>query len=34
MRRIGSLENQNFVDADYDLDECNEEIVEIFGVMS
>ena len=34
MRRIGSLEGQNLVDADYDIDECNNEIAEMFGVMS
>ena len=32
MRRIGSLEGQNLVDADYDIDECNDEIAEMFGV--
>ena len=30
--RIGSLEGQNFIDADYDIDECNDEIAEMFGV--
>ncbi len=30
-RRIGSLEGQNLVDADYDLDECNDEIAEMFS---
>ncbi len=34
MSRIGSLEGQNLVDADYDIDECNDEIAEMFGVMS
>ena len=32
MRRIGSLEGQNLIDADYDIDECNGEIAEMFGV--
>ncbi len=32
-RRIGSLEGQNLIDADYDIDECNREISEIFGVF-
>lgn len=31
-RRIGSLEGQDLVDADYDIDECNGEIAEMFGV--
>lgn len=31
-RRIGSLEGQDLIDADYDIDECNDEIIEIFGV--
>lgn len=31
-RRIGSLEGQNLIDADYDIDVCNEEIAEMFGV--
>lgn len=34
IRRIGSLEGQNLIDADYDIDECNDEIAEMFGVMS
>ena len=34
VRRIGSLEGQNLIDADYDIDECNDEIAEMFGVMS
>lgn len=34
IRRIGSLEGQNLIDADYDIDECNGEIAEMFGVMS
>jgi len=34
MRRIGSLEGQNLIDADYDIDECNDEIAEMFGVMN
>lgn len=33
-RRIGSLEGQNLIDADYDIDECNDEIAEMFGVVS
>lgn len=32
--RIGSLEGQDLIDADYDIDECNDEIAEMFGVMS
>ncbi|MCM1104414.1 MAG: hypothetical protein NC409_09945 [Clostridium sp.] len=31
-RRIGSLEGQNLIDADYDIDECNDEIAAMFGV--
>ncbi|MCM1387288.1 MAG: hypothetical protein NC231_08180 [Bacillus sp. (in: Bacteria)] len=31
IRRIGSLEGQNLIDADYDIDECNDEIAEMFG---
>ena len=31
-RRIGSLEGQNLIDADYDIDECNDEIAKMFGV--
>lgn len=31
-RRIGSLEGQDLIAADYDIDECNEEIAEMFGV--
>lgn len=34
IRRIGSLEGQNLIDADYDIDDCNDEIAEMFGVMS
>ena len=34
IRRIGSLEGQDLIDADYDIDECNDEIAEMFGVMS
>ena len=34
IRRIGSLEGQNLIDADYDIDECNDEIAEMFGVMN
>ena len=32
--RIGSLEGQDLIDADYDIDECNDEIAEMFGVKS
>jgi len=32
IRRIGSLEGQNLIDADYDIDDCNDEIAEMFGV--
>ncbi len=32
MRRIGSLEGQDLIDADYDIDACHDEIVEMFGV--
>ncbi|MDE6971518.1 MAG: hypothetical protein K2P07_09280 [Lachnospiraceae bacterium] len=32
MRRIGSLEGQDLIDADYDIDDCNDEIAEMFGV--
>lgn len=31
IRRIGSLEGQDLIDADYDIDECNDEIVRMFG---
>lgn len=31
-RRIGSLEGQDLIDADYDIDGCNDEIAEMFGV--
>ena len=31
-RRIGSLEGQNLIDADYDIDMCNSEIADMFGV--
>ena len=34
IRRIGSLEGQDLIDADYDIDECNDEIAEMFGVMN
>lgn len=33
IRRIGSLEGQDLIDADYDIDECNNEIAEMFGVL-
>ncbi|MCI8854141.1 MAG: hypothetical protein HFI31_06310 [Lachnospiraceae bacterium] len=29
-RRIGSLEGLNLIDADYDIDECNDEIARMF----
>ena len=32
IRRIGSLEGQDLIDEDYDIDECNDEIAEMFGV--
>ncbi len=32
IHRIGSLEGQDLIDADYDIDECNGEIAEMFGV--
>lgn len=32
IHRIGSLKGQNLIDADYDIDECNDEIAEMFGV--
>ncbi len=32
IHRIGSLEGQDLIDADYDTDECNGEIAEMFGV--
>ena len=32
IRRIGSLEGQDLIDVDYDIDECNDEIAEMFGV--
>lgn len=34
VRRIGSLEGQNLIDEGYDIDECNNEVAEMFGVMS
>lgn len=33
VRRIGSLEGQNLIDEDYDIDECNDVIAEMFGVF-
>ena len=33
IRRIGSLEGQDLIDMDYDIDECNNEITEMFGVF-
>ncbi len=32
IRRLGSLEGQNLVASGYDIDECNDEIAEMFGV--
>ncbi len=32
IHRIGSLEGQDLIDADYDIDDCNGEIAEMFGV--
>ena len=32
VRRIGSLEGQDLTDADYDIDECNDEIAKMYGV--
>ena len=32
IHRIGSLEGQDLIDADYDIDECNDEIAKMFGV--
>lgn len=31
-RRIGSLEGQDLIDSDYDIDGCNDEVAEMFGV--
>ena len=31
-RKSGSLEGQDLTDADYDIDECNDEIAEMYGV--
>lgn len=33
VRRIGSLEGQDCIAADYDIDECNEEIVKMFEYL-
>ena len=33
-RRIGSLEGQDLIDADYDIDECNGEIAEMLGMKA
>ena len=33
IRKIGSLEGQDLIDEDYDIDECNDEIAEMFGVQ-
>ena len=32
IRRIGSLEGQDLVDVNYDIDECNDEIAEMFDL--
>ncbi len=32
IHRLGSLEGLDLIDADYDIDECNNEIAEMFGV--
>ena len=32
IHRIGSLEGQDLIDADYDIYECTGEIAEMFGV--
>ena len=32
IRRIGSLEGQDIIDKDYNIDECNDEIAKMFGV--
>lgn len=32
IRRLGSLKGQNLVASGYDIDECNDEIAEMFGV--
>lgn len=32
-RRIGSLEGLDLIDADYDIDECNDEISRMFEVF-
>ena len=32
IHRLGSLEGQNLVASGYDIDECNDEIAEMFGV--
>lgn len=34
IRRIGSLEGQDLIDEDYDIDECNDEIAKMFGSFS
>ena len=33
IHRIGSLEGQKLIDADYDIDECNGDVAEMFGVF-
>ena len=33
VRRIDSLDGQYLIDADYDIDECNDEIAKLFGVF-
>ena len=31
-RRLGSMKGQKFIANDHDIDECNDEIAELFGV--
>ena len=31
-RRLGSMKGQTFIADDHDIDECNDEIAELFGV--
>ena len=31
-RRLGSMKGQMFIADDHDIDECNDEIAELFGV--
>ena len=32
-QRIGGLEGQDLIDGDYDIDACNDEIAELFGIL-